>query len=659
MKAVYTLVCTLFSCVAIAGKLDVPSEMQYPNVIPPIIEFGGIEDSNAAKLQKIEDIAFLDNKHLLVSESVSQRLLKISLPTDATPLVITPFSDDRLLFPKGVFVKDGIITAIDAGNQRLKFYSPDGDLIHSFAIEEAFSPWDVAISKNKAYITDNQAGKILVYEISSGRLVTEISEFSDGQALRLPLGISSRGQQLVVADSGNNRLVSFNSNGQLLNQWGSWGAYGGQMATPYNLDIANGHIYLADQINHRLQVFSTEGVFQYQWARHPPTAHEGNGRVHYPTAISSSVDGKMVAVCEVIENRCQIFGNKVTSGDIAKVDDSAWWEKATRFHYGARAQCDAAIMAVSEPDTHSVLVFKLIDQDNGKLFPQFITRVGGQGTEVGQLIQPSGILIDSKKNRLWISDRGNLRVQLFEFSEKPLPVKVAKQANAISPKMSMGSGSSRFVRSVAFKQLERINAKKRGDARYGEPSAMVQHPNGNIYMIDPMLAVVHLFDKKMKPLGIWGEYGKKDHQLLKPLDIAMSPDGSKIYVIDEYAFKVKVFNPKGKFLFAWGGPGEERDQFVTPFGVAIDSQGDVYVSDTAKNEIKKFTAKGKFIAAWGSWGIKAGEFYKPKGLTANCEDKLIVMDFGNHRGQIFNTDGSFVDMFGISENPKDVNYNVQ
>jgi hypothetical protein len=60
-------------------------------------------------------------------------------------------------------------------------------------------------------------------------------------------------------------------------------------------------------INHRIQVFDKEGEFLYQWGRHPPTAHEGHGRIHYPLGISAAPDSKHAIVCEPFENRCQVF----------------------------------------------------------------------------------------------------------------------------------------------------------------------------------------------------------------------------------------------------------------------------------------------------------------------------------------------------------------
>lgn len=668
MNRNHLVFCSLiaFGGTALAGKLDLPADYKYPNIVPPIQTLGGFGTELAGKLTQIQDIEFDDQGRLIVVAGAPAAVLALDLDGSIKASASSP----AFVRLGGLAIDGERIYVIDAGARQVRILSGDLAPRGSFAIADMVDPADIAVTGGKAYVTDNTANRIHVFDVDSGAALAVLNPIADGQGLRLPQGIKAVGGALVVADAGNNRLVRIRTDGEVINHWGSWGSYGGQLATPVNIDVRDGLVFVADQINHRLQAFSLDGEFQYQWGRHPPTAHEGQGRVHYPSAIAVDQLTGQVAVCEVIENRCQIFANAVSTGDkIAKVSDSAWWEKATRFHYGARPTMEALVLSVSEPDTHSVLVFQLREQKDGGVFPTFITRIGGQGSAFGQMIQPSGLLIDAKKQTIWVSDRGNLRLQQFAFSDQPNPKLKASQADEAATgitKMSTGSGSNKFVRAIEFradevrsmgtqaKATDRRSAMKAA-MNVGEPSAMARHPNGDVYMIDPALGRVHIFSSDMVYKRSWGHYGKADNELLKPLDIAISKDGKRVYVVDEYAFKVKVFTPEGGFILAWGGPGANPEQFVAAFGVATTSTGDVFVSDTATNTIKKFTADGQYLLGFGGWGVGPGEFYKPKGLAVDEKDRLVVMDFGNHRGQIFDANGKFLSMFGISQNPNDIN----
>ena len=667
IKVLFTLLSILIICQpGIAGKLEVPDEMQYPNVIPPTYQFGGFGDELSHVLTGIRDIAFNNKGHLLVSNVGQHALLELTEKGQLVGSVPSGQHGKAIQYAAGLFYRpdNGHVLIIDAASKRLHEFDDQLKSVRTLDLPQAAQPHDVAMLGDRVFITDNVKNVIHLYRYPEGEYLGARAPQWMGLGLRLPQGINVAGDHLVLADSGNNRLMRINAEGEAQSAWGTWGSYGGQLATPVNIDVSGRHIYVADQINHRIQVFGTDGDFQYQWARHPPTAHEGNGRVHYPSAIAYDHTSGLVAVCEVIESRCQVFGNKKVAGSVASVDDSAWWEKATRFHYGARPTQSAGFLAVSEPDTHSVLIFEMPEIESDNVKPRFITRVGGQGTDPGQLIQPSGLYMDGKKQTIWVSDRGNLRVQQFAFSkESGERSEKAVEPGASIPKMTMGPGSSKFIRAVEFSALrsESMEKKAKGDTkgadtgRYmGEPSAMARHPNGDVYMVDPAIGRVHVFSRKMELKETWGELGEAPAQLIKPLDIAISPDGKRIYVVDEYAFKVKVYSPKGEFLFSWGGPGAGDNEFVTPFGIAIDSKGYVFVSDTAKNEVKKFSADGKFLLKWGAWGVGPGEFYKPKGLSMSEDDQLVLMDFGNHRGQIFDTNGKFITMFGISANPDEI-----
>jgi tripartite motif-containing protein 71 len=636
---------------AMAGKIAEPDELRYPNVISPRLEIVSRSYDTDGLLGSIEGVTFLDNERFLVSASTAPQLA-IFDAANGDLLRAKRFEGEGYRI-RGIHYarQSGIIYAVESSRGQLLAFDENFELLRRYKIPVT-DPADVTVIGAKAYVTDENAGAVLAVDLESGdSSMQEIA--ANDLPLRIAHGIASSGDYVAIADAGNDRLVAGDvKKGAFFEIGKGWGSYGGQLATPIDLSIADGKLFVADQINHRVQVFSQDGQFLFQWARHPPTAHEGNGRVHYPGAIGVSPSGREVVVCEPIENRCQIFGMVSIASRVVDTNETAWWDKATRFHYGKRVAASADVLAISEPDTHSVLVFA-IPPPGRQMRPEFITRIGGRGKDPGFFLQPSGLLIDAGSGSIMVSDRGNLRSQEFSIQRNVAPV----QAQPVDgkPGMQMGSGTNRFMRAVSFRRGEGMLQASTGAPKVGEPSAMVRLPNGRILLLDPALSKVHVVDNNMRILKSWGEKGNLPSQLVKPLDLALSPDGKRVYVVDEYAFMVKVFTPDGRFLFAWGGPGEGSHQFISPFGIAVAATGDVFVSDTSTNSIRKFTADGKYVTRWGAWGVGAGEFYKPKGLTIDRYGRLFVMDFGNHRGQVFDLDGKFVSMFGISDKNEEIN----
>jgi len=72
---------------------------------------------------------------------------------------------------------------------------------------------------------------------------------------------------LYISDGyGNSRIHQFTHDGRLLFSWGGPGTDPGEFNVPHNLCIDDdGHIYVADRENHRIQVFDVAGRFQCQW----------------------------------------------------------------------------------------------------------------------------------------------------------------------------------------------------------------------------------------------------------------------------------------------------------------------------------------------------------------------------------------------------------
>ncbi|MDL2399450.1 NHL repeat-containing protein [Rhizobium mayense] len=628
----------------LASPPPFPDEMKYPNVVPPRKQFGGY-GSGLGQMNEPVAVAVSKQSEIYIADTFNNRVIVYSVDGVFLRSWGSLGRDSgKLVNPQGIFVgSDGKVYVSDTGNGRIQVYDALGNYIRTIGTGiggmsgHLNEPMGLAVKGEKIYVADRGNERVAIFG-TDGTYEGQIGELgtADGQ-FNYPTDVAIDDSGFVyVADAYNNRIQKFDNTGKYVAQWGGWGSYSGLFANPSSVSFAGDKLYVGDLINHRIQVFDDKGNYLYQWGRHPPTGHEGNGRLHYPAKVAVAPDDSFSVVCEPFEYRCQVFDTSSASA-VHNVDDKAWWDKGSRFHYGTRAVCQGGLMTIAEPDTHSVLVFDITADK-----PKLLTRLGGQGRALGSFVRPSGMTINSDSGEIIVSDGGNHRLQEFELS-RMVPASAEFAPNV-----------SRVVRakSVIGLALPHISAQgfDGSNASPVEPSALARDKDGSLYMADPHNSRVIVLDKDMNPVRTIGHYGSGDGELEVPNDISFSKDGETLYIVDTYNFRIEAFDRKtGNYKFQWGAPGAQQGNFIHPFGIASGNDGFVYVSDDAANRIQKFDEAGNFVLTFGRWGTEPGQFYKPKGVTQDYKGRIIVADFGNHRGQIFTSSGDYLDMFGIGE----------
>jgi DNA-binding beta-propeller fold protein YncE len=175
-----------------------------------------------------------------------------------------------LSFPVGVAIgPDGNIYVVDAGNDRIQVFSPDGT-----SIGLRGGP-------------GSDPGKFRFHD----------EDFYNGG-----IGFDGDGNAYVF-DSLNDRIQKFDSKWVFLREWGTSGTDNGQFSLPVGaIDAANGLLYVADYGNNRIQVFDLEGNFLDKWGEYG----QRDGEFDHPNAVAVGGDGS-VYVGEDGGNRVQHF----------------------------------------------------------------------------------------------------------------------------------------------------------------------------------------------------------------------------------------------------------------------------------------------------------------------------------------------------------------
>jgi DNA-binding beta-propeller fold protein YncE len=199
------------------------------------------------------------------------------------------YGDKPLLRPRALAVApNGNRVIADTGNNRIVVLGADGSFINTFGsgcnLKEGaasgcvdpdgsgplalgdgqfFEPWGVAVDSNgRIYVSDTWNGRIQVFDETGafiqswGFFGSTNGELGDPYALFGPRGlvIDSAGN-LLVADTGNKRIIAFTPDGTLVNQVGGGGVIQGRFEEPVGLalDPSDGSIYVADAWNQRVQ----------------------------------------------------------------------------------------------------------------------------------------------------------------------------------------------------------------------------------------------------------------------------------------------------------------------------------------------------------------------------------------------------------------------
>ena len=117
------------------------------------------------------------------------------------------------------------------------------------------------------YVADSDNDRIQKFD-SNGGFITKwgIYGSDDGQFDR-PSGVAvgSSGNVYVV-DADNDRIQKFNSSGSHIASWGGYGSSENHFRQPLDIAVdSTGSVYVADADNHRIQKFSSDDSFQSMW----------------------------------------------------------------------------------------------------------------------------------------------------------------------------------------------------------------------------------------------------------------------------------------------------------------------------------------------------------------------------------------------------------
>ncbi|MFB3814942.1 MAG: 6-bladed beta-propeller [Terriglobales bacterium] len=173
----------------------------------------------------------------------------------ATPVGVAIDARDRL------FVSDSFFHQITC-------FDPDGNVLGVFGSEVLKRPGGIAVdsARRRLYVVDAQANQVQVFDSDSFLPIATIGEAStpgeaeEGKfASPTNVAVDSQGH-IYVTDTWNHRVQVFDSAGKFVRAFGKQGVTPGTFLRPKGIAVdRDGHVYVADAEFNNMQILTKEG----------------------------------------------------------------------------------------------------------------------------------------------------------------------------------------------------------------------------------------------------------------------------------------------------------------------------------------------------------------------------------------------------------------
>ena len=646
-----------------------------------------------------------------------------------------------------VYVGDAALSRVIKLSPDLKtkvdeWSGPTGDKIGS--------PIGLTYSNDKIYVADAVKRKIRVFD-TTGRQLQAITENNGCSLAAVRDADADKDGNIYVANYTNDNILKFSASGSCVDSFGSPGTGSGQFKNPYGVRVADDpywgeSVYVADSNNNRIQIFKTDGTYRTQLGRTGTSDEPGTFTTLRRVAVAKDGD---------------VWGADLWGWRLVRFDrSSSAFTYAQTIGGNPPPATPGAVFneprAVAVSSTGNLNIIDTVNQRIVEMAPDgsIIGTCGERDSRPISLNWPRGVALDPVTGDRWVADTKQSRLQIF-------PAKCSAQKIRVGTKGS-GTGEMNWPYSVAIRAADRLAfvadtqnnritvwdvASRKQIASY--TGAAMKQPrsvtvvegtnkivvsdwgnkrvlelnyttssgfalsraiapglngpegagvdvNGNMWIADTGNNRVLVIDKAGTRTVVTSAAGQslkapaaisvaggqvfvsdtgRDRVLrytlkstpppgsgptvektlysgafasMYPVDIATT--NTHYYVVDPGRYRVVGVNRSTKAIdYSVGGSrGSGTDELAAARAVATDSSGNVYVADTPNNRIVKYDKTLKFIKQWGTKGTAAGQFTAiygvavGPGLDAGGNTTEIVYTIDADRVQTFTRDGAVI-----------------
>jgi len=281
----------------------------------------------------------------------------------------------------------------------------------------------------------------------------------------------------------------------------------------------------------------------------------------------------------------------------------------------------------------------------------------------GRFSVPGGVHFDARRGEIYVADRGNHKIAVFDTSGRPLrsfihwvsrtgpggettlqpgePQSVAVNSrgdifvvDGFDTALDVLDYRGRRIRRIAVAEL----AKEDGEGGSGESAVPVQvavDEQDHVYIATSGgHCRIFVLDQAGQLIRRIGRRGRERGAFYAVTGLSVDKQG-RILVTDAQSVPVQVFSPEGELLLSFGAHDIGWQNFSLPSGIARDGAGMLWVADAIRQVVKRFDESGNFLGVVGGLGSAPGDLYYPTALSGDGGRLIVVLERTGARFQIF------------------------
>jgi DNA-binding beta-propeller fold protein YncE len=219
---------------------------------------------------------------------------------------------------------------------------------------------------------------------------------------------------IVVADMNTYSVLKFDSDGNLLSKWGSYGTEDGQFGLGMSLALdKDDNIYIGDYSNSRVEKFDSNGKFLMKFGTHG----RAPGQFINPSGLAVDAQGNIYVADVETDNNGHHISRPITKFDSAGNFQGTWGNPGDKpFSFVLEIKTDSqGAFYVSDYSNYRVLKLDM----QGKV--QATYDVCGKQRSVDAKLQPSGVALDAN-GKVYVMDLDSHRICVFASDGKFLSI---------------------------------------------------------------------------------------------------------------------------------------------------------------------------------------------------------------------------------------------
>ncbi len=448
-----------------------------------------------------------------------------------------------------------------------------------------------------------------------------------------------RQDNVYVLDYQSYGVHKFDASGQYLGQFRGVADTGG-VGSRVSLTVdESGVIYVLDGTTGQVSKFDNTGKFLGEWGNKPGEFEPEplDGKLKYPTALAADGQGH-IYVADTGNHRIQKFD--LNGKFLLKFGRQGQGDGQFSDSLGAMAFDSQGNVYV--PDKLNYRVEKFDRQG------RFLAKIGSKGSDKGQFNLPVGVAVD-RQGQIYVADYLNQRVQKLDAAGRWLAY-FGRQGQGdgqlnYPTAVAIDAAGNLYVADTYPFTVQKFDRQGHFLLRWELPTgsdfpdnhlSLTVDPAGNIYLGLSLSQRIFKYDSQGHLLLEWGQEGSGPGQFNTILGLAIDQH-NQVWVADAGNYRVQKFDDKGHFLSEldfnfFKDTGQDERFKDAPLAVALDNQDQLYV--LFSTFLREFDPQGNFLLKWGDpqSGSGDGTFTLAKNVFVDGEGFVYVHQVGDFHG---------------------------